>query len=112
MFNLVELCADDDEQIHSPCAHGNIVAGHACYCHKAGWPDGPRKCPVWREFNVQPEKWHNREWPLTEHVKSIESFKDGTQKVTTEMWRSMPDDGLGGCPMFEPSPPTTPGEQK
>jgi len=103
MFNLVELCADDDEQEASPCKFGNIVSGHACYCHKDNWEDGPRKCPIWRSFGTEPSKWHQREWPLTEHIASIEFVKDGEDKVTTEMRRSMPDDDLGGCPMFEPS---------
>lgn len=52
-MNLVELV--DDDQKPSPCAHGNIVVGHACYCHH---PDGPRKCPVWSHFGGQPDKWH------------------------------------------------------
>jgi len=49
MINLVELCAEDEGQELSPCQHGNIVVGHACYCHHA---NGPRKCPQWR--NAEP----------------------------------------------------------
>ena len=44
MINLVEL-AEEGEQ--APCKHGNIIAGHACYCHSKH-KDAPRKCPIWR----------------------------------------------------------------
>ena len=46
MANLVEFIADDDEQEQSPCLYGNIVKGHACYCHNGKSPY--RKCPQWR----------------------------------------------------------------
>lgn len=45
MINLVELCADDEDQNSAPCIFGNIVVGHACYCHHS---DGPRKCNQYR----------------------------------------------------------------
>ena len=45
MPNLVELIANDNEQEQSPCKWGNIVVGHACYCHH---PDGYSKCPQFR----------------------------------------------------------------
>ena len=54
-MNLIELCYD--EQHDSPCRFGNIVDGHACYCHHE---QGPRKCPVWRKYGEQADKWHNR----------------------------------------------------
>lgn len=47
MINLVELLAEEDEINQSPCKHGDIVIGHACYCHNKS-PDAPRKCHVWR----------------------------------------------------------------
>lgn len=43
-MNLVELLSDGDEQMPSPCDHGNVVIGHACYCHH---PNGPRKCRLY-----------------------------------------------------------------
>jgi len=42
MINLVELIADEQEQ--ASCKFGNIVKGHACYCHH---PKAWRKCPQW-----------------------------------------------------------------
>jgi hypothetical protein len=60
MDNLVELTADDDEQKQSPCKHGNIVIGHACYCHH---PDSVRKCPIWKWHAEDLSKWHsNGDW--------------------------------------------------
>lgn len=45
MFNLVELIADDNEQSQNqPCVYGNLVEGHAVYCHNHTWADAPRKC--------------------------------------------------------------------
>ena len=58
MTNLVELMADDDEQEPSPCSHGNVVIGHACYCHH---PDGPRKCMLY--------------WGGVEEIKTCEMFQ-------------------------------------
>jgi hypothetical protein len=55
MFNLVELCAD--EQYQSPCKYGNIVARHACYCHNDD-PDTPRKCNIWRSFGEDKSHWN------------------------------------------------------
>lgn len=56
MINLVEVIADD--QYPSPCKYGNIVDGHACYCHQ---PDiDVRKCPIWRNYGVEKKKWHNK----------------------------------------------------
>ena len=46
-MNLVELI--DDDQHPAPCRHGNIVDGHACYCHHPAG-DAPRKCPIWRNY--------------------------------------------------------------
>lgn len=58
MINLVELCADGSEHEKSPCVHGNIVSGHACYCHKEN-SSAPRKCPIWRNYGLNLEKWHS-----------------------------------------------------
>lgn len=44
MINLVEMCADEDEQSETPCAFGNLVEGHSVYCHNDEWKEGPRKC--------------------------------------------------------------------
>lgn len=55
-MNLVELIAD--EQRSAPCRFGNIVEGHACYCHH---PHGPRKCPIWRALGEHAEGWHDDE---------------------------------------------------
>lgn len=46
-MNLVELI--DDDQHPAPCRHGNIVDGHACYCHHPAG-DTPRKCPIWHDY--------------------------------------------------------------
>lgn len=73
-MNLVELIAD--EQHPSPCIYGNIVDGHACYCHH---PEGLRKCPIWRKYGEDElDKWHNK-----------------------GDWDSMGWDG--GCKLFEPT---------
>lgn len=58
MINLVEMCTAN--QHDSPCRYGNIVNGHACYCH-APVDETPRKCPIWRNYGENNiEKWHNR----------------------------------------------------
>lgn len=44
-MNIVELAADPEEQSQKqPCVHGNLVEGHAVYCHNRLWRDAPRKC--------------------------------------------------------------------
>lgn len=54
-MNLVELIADESEMKPSPCAYGNIVGGHACYCHHN---QGPRKCPIWSNVgDSDPSLW-------------------------------------------------------
>lgn len=59
-FNLVELMFDG--QHPSPCAHGNIVDDHACYCH-APTPNTPRKCPIWRNYGEHDlTKWKRGTW--------------------------------------------------
>lgn len=56
VINLIEMYAD--EQHPSPCANGNIVDGHACYCHMQH-ENAPRKCPIWRNFGESDlSKWH------------------------------------------------------
>ena len=42
MINLVELIADSE--FNQRCIHGNLVDGHAVYCHNQTWPNAPRKC--------------------------------------------------------------------
>ena len=57
MMNIVELIAD--EQHPSPCRYGNIVDGHACYCHH---PNAYRKCPIWRNHGEHDlSKWNRNE---------------------------------------------------
>ena len=46
MINLVEWATDENKQKPAPCSWGNIVEGHACYCHNEKAPY--RKCPIWR----------------------------------------------------------------
>ena len=45
-MNLVEMVSDPDDMEPAPCAWGNIVIGHSCYCHNEESPY--RKCPHWR----------------------------------------------------------------
>ena len=54
MINLVEMFADDQGQ--SPCLWGNIVRGHACYCHN-DTADAPRKCRIWACFGDDAGEW-------------------------------------------------------
>jgi hypothetical protein len=54
-MNIVEMISD--EQHDAPCRHGNIVDGHACYCHSTG-RDAPRKCPIWSRYGEHDlERW-------------------------------------------------------
>lgn len=72
MLNIVELIGE--AQHPSPCRFGNIVDDHACYCHHE---QGPRKCPVWRNYGEDLDKWHNKgDWD--------------------------DDNWLGGCRYFKP----------
>lgn len=66
MMNLVELISSEDETKQAPCKHGNIVIGHACYCHN---PSGnaPRKCPIWR----MGEEWNVKNCELFEAVGDV-----------------------------------------
>lgn len=57
MTSLVELTADPEDVHPSPCWFGVIVDGHACYCHHGS---GARKCPVWRMYGEQADKWHDQ----------------------------------------------------
>lgn len=59
-MNLVELI--DDDQHEAPCKHGNIVSGHACYCHHDS-PRAHRKCPIWRNYGEHDlTKWKRGTW--------------------------------------------------
>jgi hypothetical protein len=43
-MNLVEMFADENDMLFNQrCAHGNLVFGHAVYCHSDD-PESPRKC--------------------------------------------------------------------
>jgi len=68
MSNLVEMFSQENDQHQSPCKHGNIVAGHACYCHSKA-KAAPRKCPIWQQYGENDlTRWHsggdfaNEEW--------------------------------------------------
>lgn len=103
MFNLVELVAGDEEQESAPCAHGNIVSGHACYCHDDDWKEGPRKCPIWSNWGTSDlSKWHKREWDLIELPMHRPELPGG---MRLELRPCMPDDDVGGCPHFVPREP-------
>lgn len=54
-MNLVEIATEESSA--APCEHGNIVNGHACYCHAQN-AAAPRKCPIWRNFGEDDTKWH------------------------------------------------------
>ena len=63
-MNLVELIADDSEQRDAPCRFGNIIVGHACYCHHR---KGPRKCPIWQQYGEHDKaRWHTSECRMFE----------------------------------------------
>jgi len=99
MFNIVELIAE--EQQEAPCKHGNIVVGHACYCHLDEWEEGPRKCPIYRNFGGEKSKWIKREWELID-LPMLNGFDDKGNVISEiKAMPCMPDDDLGGCPMFE-----------
>lgn len=106
MFNLVELAADGGEQVQAPCKWGNVVVGHACYCHNDAWTEGPRKCPIYRNFGLDPVKWHQREW-TTQRLPMFKGYAKNERGNTTMVVQEedrpcMQDDDLGGCPKFEP----------
>lgn len=43
-INLVEMFTDEEEQsFNQKCKFGNLVDGHAVYCHSDN-PNAPRKC--------------------------------------------------------------------
>src|SRR5687767_12730138 len=100
-MNLVEMVADESEQQQAPCKWGNIVVGHACYCHNDAWEDGPRKCPIYRNFGLEPAAWHQREWE-TVRLPMFKGVENGEAIVQEEDRPCMPDDDVGGCPKFEP----------
>jgi hypothetical protein len=57
-MNLVEIFAGEENSHASPCGYGNIVNGHACYCHNDNCPS---KCPIWRKYGeLDLSKWHNK----------------------------------------------------
>lgn len=59
-MNMVEII--DENQHPSPCKHGNIVDGHACYCHSTS-PETPRKCHIWRFHGERDlSKWVKSDW--------------------------------------------------
>lgn len=99
MMNIVELMAGEDDQRGSPCKFGNIVEGHACYCHN---PSDlmPRKCPIWRSYSVSdPSKWRREPWlPDSPHIRVFYGEKD--PRNVYDVRPTWPDEG---CPCFEPS---------
>lgn len=42
-INLVEMI-DNNQAFNQPCAFGNLIEGHAVYCHNDSWLYAPRKC--------------------------------------------------------------------
>ena len=68
-FNLVEMFASPMKQRPGLCRFGNVVEGHACYCHH---PDGKyRKCPIWRNYGEgDASKWNTDNCPLFEKEKN------------------------------------------
>jgi hypothetical protein len=95
-MNIVELAADPDEQMAAPCKWGNIVVGHACYCHNDS-PLMPRKCPVWRSGDEA--GWKRAEWgPIVQHT--VTHYGKNDPRNTYEMRPEWPD---AGCPEFEAS---------
>lgn len=103
-MNLVEMIADPEEQSQSPCKYGNIVSGHACYCHHTS-EDAPRKCPIWREGGAgDVSKWKRVDW-LPEDYQTVsvrfETVNGKSRRIiTSELGKTWPDEG---CPMFEPN---------
>ena len=65
-INLIECIAQPDDMRPAPCLYGNIVDGHACYCHNSS-PHTPRKCPIWARYGYDPadpedrKHWHRGE---------------------------------------------------
>ena len=52
-ISLIEMV--DGDQKPAPCNHGNIVVGHACYCHHEKMP---RKCHIWRIHAEHSPAWN------------------------------------------------------
>lgn len=108
MFNLVELVAE--EQTRAPCKWGNIVPGHACYCHNDAWKEGPRKCPIYRSHGIDDlTKWRKARWGT--HV--LPMFK-GVDKIGRPIVRRerVPAVNDNGCPKFEVNPHYSAGEKQ
>jgi len=61
-MNLVEMVCGVEEMERSPCYWGNIVKGHACYCHNDKSPY--RKCGKWSSGNPYTECEYYREAPI------------------------------------------------
>ena len=101
-MNIVEMMAADDETKPALCAFGNIVKGHACYCHHTN-PEAPRKCWIWRNYGEEPEYWFRKEWHM-EMTPTSFHFKDGQCEAGD--YRNVitpPNDRQPcGCPWFEP----------
>lgn len=94
--------AADWEKEPCPCKFGNIVSGHACYCHNEK-DSMPRKCPVWRNCG----EWKKTSWlPESPHMQPYYGDKDSRNVYVTR-----PEWPESGCPEFEPNPdyvkPTT-----
>lgn len=103
MINIVEMIAGESHD--SPCKFGNIVDGHACYCHHES-PDAPRKCPIWRSCGESDmTKWRREPWlPDEYHLRRVTYRKRGDKQLQiliSEKGKTWPDEG---CPLFEPNP--------
>lgn len=77
LMNLVETISDD--QSDAPCLHGNIIPGHACYCHHPS-SLAPRKCPIWSLYG---------ESDLTRWKKD-QTWEDGCPFFEARMFPSKP----------------------
>jgi len=94
MINIVEMMAGEDEIEPCPCKFGNIVSGHACYCHSED-AHSPRKCPVWRNG----WDWKRLPWlPDSPHIKTW--YGENDPRNVYEIGPEWPE---GGCPLFEAS---------
>ena len=82
-INLVELIAEEQESCE--CKWGNVVLGHACYCHNDKSPY--RKCPQWSIKEPYSECGYyakNEDYVPTQpkpREETIQTEKYGTQKA-------------------------------
>ena len=66
MINLVETVAGDDEQLsNQKCKYGNLIDGHAVYCHNKN-PEAPRKCRYTWYYGENEKGKQDEDCPLFE----------------------------------------------